>query len=139
VRNRLATETQSPQRQDHSEINTITKRMIGCPIQVHNQLGPGLLEGRYESALCVEFDLGALRYRRQVSIPVTYKGRVIGDHRLDLVVQDLVVVGLKACDRLDPICEAQVQTYLKISGKKVGPLINFNSRVLAPSIQRFSL
>jgi GxxExxY protein len=137
VRPLLATETQSPQSKIPDEINSITERIIGCAIQVHKQLGPGLLEGIYESALCVDFELAGLRYERQVTIPVAYKGRVIGDHRLDFVVEGLVVLEIKSVERIEPVFEAQVLTYLKISGKRIGLLINFNSRLLKTGVQRF--
>jgi GxxExxY protein len=110
------------------EINTLTEKIIGCAIRVHKQLGAGFLEAIYESALCVEFDVGGLRYQREVAVPIKYRGKVIGEHRLDLVVEDSIVVELKSVERMDPVFEAQVLTYLRISGKKVGLLINFNSR-----------
>jgi GxxExxY protein len=124
---------------DLQEINALTEKIIGCAIQVHKQLGAGLLEAIYESALCVEFDIEGIRYQRQVAIPVKYRGKVIGEHRLDLIVENAVVVELKSVERIEPIFEAQVLTYLKISGKKVGLLINFNSRLLKQGIQRFVL
>jgi GxxExxY protein len=122
---------------DLQTINLLTERIIGCAIQVHKHLGPGLLESIYESALCVEFELEGLRYQRQVAIPINYRGRTIGEHRLDLLVEDLVVLELKSVERLDPVFEAQVLTYLKISQKKVGLLINFNSQLLRQGIHRF--
>ena len=117
----------------------MTERIIGCGIEVHKQLGPGLLESIYESALCVELELAGLRYERQVPVSVSYKARNIGDLRLDLVVENLVLVEIKSVERIEPVFEAQVLTYLKISGKKVGLLINFNSRLLKTGIQRFVL
>ena len=80
-----------------------------------------------------------LRYQRQLVIPVSYRGKQIGEHRLDLIVEDTVVVELKSVERTDPVFEAQVLTYLKISGKRIGLLINFNSRLLKQGIQRFIL
>jgi GxxExxY protein len=120
-------------------INAMTERIIGCGSEVHRHLGPGLLEAIYESALCVELELAGLRYERQVPVSVSYKSRTIGDLRLDLVVENLVVVEIKSVERIEPVFEAQVLTYLKVSGKKVGLLINFNSRLLKTGIQRFSL
>lgn len=125
--------------QDLQKVNALTERIIGCAIQVHKQLGPGLLEAIYESALCVEFDAEGLRYQRQVEVPVKSRGKVIGQHRLDLIVEGAVVVELKSVERIDPVFEAQVLTYLRISGKKVGLLINFNSGLLKEGIQRFVL
>jgi len=124
---------------DLAEINMLTEKIIGCAIAVHKQLGAGLLESLYENALCIELKDAGLRFERQVAIPVVYKGQLVGDHRLDLVVEDLVVVELKSVERIEPVFEAQVLTYLKISGKKVGLLINFNSRLLTQGIQRFIL
>ncbi len=120
-------------------INAMTERIIGYGIEVHKQLGPGLLESIYESALCVELELAGLRYERQVPVSVSYKTRTIGDLRLDLVVENLVLVEIKSVERIEPVFEAQVLTYLKVSGKKVGLLINFNSRLLKTGIQRFIL
>ena len=120
-------------------INALTERIIGCAIQVHKQLGAGLLESLYENALCLEFEAAGLQYQRQVAIAVEYRGRAIGECRLDLVVEDAVVVELKSVERIDPVFEAQILTYLRISGKKVGLLINFNSRLLSRGIQRFIL
>jgi len=120
-------------------INALTEKIIGCAIQVHKHLGSGLLESLYENALCLEFDAAGLQYERQVAIPVNYRGHIIGEHRLDLLVEDTVVVELKSVERIEPIFEAQVLTYLKISGKRVGLLINFNSRLLTQGIQRFIL
>jgi GxxExxY protein len=121
------------------KINALTEKIIGCAIQVHKHLGAGLLESIYENAMCLEFDAVGMRYERQVAIPVNYRGHVIGEHRLDLLVEDTVVVELKSVERIEPVFEAQVLTYLRISGKKVGLLINFNSRLLTQGIQRFIL
>jgi GxxExxY protein len=121
------------------EINKITEKIIGCAIEVHRNLGPGLLEGVYEEAMCVEFDLQGVRYHRQVAVPVNYKGRIIGEYRLDLLVEDAVIVELKSVERHDPVFEAQILTYLRVTGKKVGLLINFDSKLLKEGIKRFVL
>lgn len=128
-----------PNADDLQSINAVTEKIIGCAIEVHRSLGAGLLESIYENALCLEFDVAGLRYRRQAAIPVVYRGQVIGEHRLDLIVEDMVVVELKSVERVDPVFQAQVLTYLRISAKKVGLLINFNSRLLTRGIQRFIL
>jgi GxxExxY protein len=120
-------------------INSLTERIIGCGIEVHRQLGPGLLESIYESALCVELELAGLQYQGQVPVSVSYKSQTIGDLRLDLVVENSVVVEIKSVDRIEPLFEAQVLTYLRVSGKRVGLLVNFNSRLLKNGIQRFIL
>jgi len=119
--------------------NKLTERIIGCAIDVHKHLGPGLLEATYEAALCIELEDAGLRIQRQVTYPVIYKGRTIGDYRIDLIIQDAVVVELKSVERFDPVFEAQVLTYLKVSGKRVGLLINFNSRFLRDGVKRFVL
>ena len=120
-------------------VNALTERIIGCAIEVHRQLGPGLLESIYESALCIELSLAGLRFERQVPVAVSYKSQIIGDLRLDLLVENLVVVEIKSVERIEAVFEAQVLTYLKVSRKKVGLLINFNSRLLKTGIQRFIL
>ncbi|MGH2592226.1 MAG: GxxExxY protein [Anaerolineae bacterium] len=124
---------------DIDELNEVTEKIIGCAIEVHRHLGPGLLEHVYEEALCVEFDLQGLRYHRQVTVPVNYKGRLIAEYRLDLLVEDTVVVEIKSVERYDPVFAAQVLTYLRVTGKKVGLLINFNSKLLKEGVKRFIL
>jgi GxxExxY protein len=119
------------------ETDPLTERIIGCAIEVHRQVGPGLLEATYEEALCMELQDAKLAFRRQAPYPVLYKGRSIGEYRLDLIVQDTVVVEIKSVERFDPIFEAQILTYLRVSGKRVGLLINFNSRLLKDGIKRY--
>ena len=121
------------------DIDKITERIIGCAIEVHRVLGPGLFETTYEAALCIEFELNGLGYVRQAAVPILYKERAIGDYRLDLLVEDQVVVEVKAVERFDPIFEAQVLTYLRATGKRVGLLVNFNSRLLKDGVKRFVL
>ena len=121
------------------ERDPLTEKIIGCSIEVHRTLGPGLLESTYESALGVEFQLAGLSFERQLIVPVTYKNQPIGDYRLDLVVEKLVVVEIKSVDRFDPLFEAQLLTYLKITGLKRGLLLNFNSRLLKDGIKRMVL
>jgi GxxExxY protein len=117
----------------------LTERILGCAIEVHRVLGPGLLESTYEEAFCIELEEAGLRFARQVSVPVVYKTRPIGDHRLDLVVEDKVVVEIKAVTKIEPVFEAQLLTYLKVTGKQVGLLINFHSRLLMDGVKRFVL
>ena len=93
-----------------AELNELTEKIIGCAIEVHRQLGPGLLEGTYEAAICVELEGANLKYRQQPIFPVLYKGRKIGEYRLDLLVEEAVVVEIKSVERLDPVFEAQVLT-----------------------------
>jgi GxxExxY protein len=121
------------------ERDPLTEKVIGCAIEVHRQLGPGLLESTYESALSVEFELNKLQFQRQATYPISYKGRVIGEHRLDLLVEKAVIVEIKSVGRHEPIFEAQVLTYLKITGLRRALLINFNSRLLKDGVKRFVL
>jgi GxxExxY protein len=121
------------------ERDPLTEKIIGCAIEVHRQLGPDLLESTYEAALSVEFELNRLQFQRQVEYPISYKGRVIGEHRLDLLVEKAVILEVKSVDRYDPLFEAQVLTYLKITGLRRALLINFNSRLLKDGIKRFVL
>ena len=117
----------------------LTEKIIGCAIEVHRVLGPGLLEASYEAALAIEFTAAKIAFQRQLVIPVFYKGQPIGEHRLDFLVEDAVVVELKSVERFDPIFEAQVLTYLRLSGKHRGLLINFHSRLLKDGVKRFVL
>jgi GxxExxY protein len=117
----------------------LTEKIIGCAIEVHRVLGPGLLEASYEAALAIEFETAKLHFQQQLMIPVFYKGRPIGDHRLDFLVEDAVIVELKSVERFDPIFEAQVLAYLRISGKHRGLLLNFNTRLLKDGVKRYIL
>lgn len=121
------------------EQDPLTERIIGCAIEVHRVLGPGLLESAYVEALSVELGEAGLRLGRQVPVPLTYKGRYLGEYRLDLLVEDAVVVEVKAVERFDPVHEAQLLTYLRLTGKRVGLVINFNRRLLREGIKRLVL
>jgi GxxExxY protein len=121
------------------EDDPLTEQIIGCAIEVHRTLGPGLLESAYAEALAAELSESGCRCARQVAVPLVYKGRSIGDYRLDLIVDDAVVVEVKAVERFDPVHDAQLLTYLRLSGKRVGLLINFNRRLLREGIRRLVL
>lgn len=121
------------------DVNHLTQAIIGCAIEVHRHLGPGLLEAAYENALCIELDAAGMHYQRQLVIPAAYKGHPIGEYRIDLLVADQVVVEIKSVERVDPVFEAQLLTYLRITGKKIGLLINFNSKLLKDGIKRIIL
>ena len=120
-------------------LNKITEKIIGCAIEVHKNLGPGLLESIYEKALCFEFEENKINYKSQVLVPINYKGHQLGDYRLDLIVEETVIVELKAVERMDPVFEAQLLSYLKLTGKKLGLLINFNTHILTKGIKRIIL
>ena len=121
------------------QLNHLTERIIGCAIEVHRELGPGLLESTYEEALCIELSDFAIKHRRQAAIPMSYKGRALSEYRLDLIVEDAVIVEIKSVERFDPVFQAQVLTYLRASGKKVGLLINFNPKLLRDGVKRIIL
>src|SRR5215217_5897767 len=109
------------------ELNVLTSAVIGAAIEVHRNFGPGLDEDLYEEALCEELRLRGVPFQCQVWFDVIYKGKIIGRKRVDLIVGERFVVELKAVEELAPIHKAQVLTYLKISGNKLGLLINFNT------------
>jgi GxxExxY protein len=128
-----------PQSHRDTEINLLTHCIIGLAIEVHRVLGPGLLEPVYETAMCIEFDDARVSYVRQTRLPALYKGRRLGEYRIDLIVEDLVIVEVKAVERDNPLFEAQVLTYLRVTGKTLGLLINFNSRLLKDGVRRIAL
>src|SRR5579863_8449707 len=122
------------------ENDPFTEKVIGSAIEVHRQLGPGLLESAYEECLCFELQQAEIGFRRQVPLPVIYKSiRLDCGYRLDLLVEDQVIVELKTVERLLPIHEAQMLTYMKVSGIRTGLLLNFNSSVLKDGIRRLLL
>ena len=116
-----------------------TGRIIACAIEVHRTLGPGLLESVYEAALCLEMGDAGLRFTCQQPVPIVYKGRVLAQHRLDILVEDMVVVEVKSTERFDPVFEAQILTYMRLAAKPLGLLINFNTRLLKNGIKRYAL
>ena len=117
----------------------LTGIIIGRAIEVHRGLGPGMLESAYEEALSLEFDLSGLSYRRQIGIPVVYKGRLIGEHRPDFVVDQRVVVELKSVERLAPVHRAQTLMYMRLLKMRLGLVLNFNTAKLTEGIQRLVL
>ncbi len=120
------------------DINQLTSKIIGAAIEVHKTIGPGLLEAMYEDCLCIELERRAIPFERQKGIDIEYKGvKLDSQYRLDLVVNNMVVVELKTVNELAPIHHAQVLSYLKLTGMKVGLLINFNVSVLKDGIKRF--
>ncbi len=118
-------------------VNEITGSIIGAAIEVHRSLGPGLLESAYEECLCHELGLQGLSFKRQVNLPVTYKGITLDcGYRLDLLVQGQVVVEIKAVETLLPIHDAQLLSYLRLGGWQVGLLINFHIPILKDGVRR---
>ena len=118
-------------------INDLTGKIIGAAIEVHKALGPGLLESAYEECLCYEFQQKKMSFERQKPLPIIYKEVELDcGYKLDVVVENIIILELKACKKIEPIHEAQLLTYLKLSGMKVGLLINFNVPVLKDGIKR---
>jgi GxxExxY protein len=123
----------------NAEVNRLSHDVIGAAIEVHRILGPGYLEALYEEALAAEFELRGVPFVRQSSITVSYKNKLIGEGRLDFLVDDCLIVELKAVETLMPIHSAQVLSYLKITRLSLGLLINFNVEVLRQGIKRIVL
>ena len=124
---------------DHTDINQLTGEVINAAIEVHKTLGPGLLESVYEECLCHEFGLRKIPYERQKELPIEYKGiKLNANFRLDALVNKQLILEIKSCDTLLPIHEAQLLTYLKLSGLKIGLLINFNVPMLKDGIKRIA-
>lgn len=122
------------------DINELTQETIGDAIEVHRALGPGLLESAYEECLCRELTIRNISFERQKPLPLEYKGfKLECGYRIDLLVARTVVVEVKAVEGLLPIHEAQLLTYLKLGGWKLGLLINFNVPVLKQGIKRLVL
>jgi len=118
-------------------INKLSGIILDSAIEVHKQLGPGLLESVYEVCLCKELELRKVNFLKQVPLPIIYKGEVLNyDYRIDILVENEIVVELKSVDILHPVFEAQLLTYLKLSDKKLGLLINFNVPKLIDGFKR---
>ena len=121
----------------NNDRDPLTDTVIGLAIEVHRGLGPGLLESAYEECLCYELEQKGIAFRRQVALPVTYKSvKLDCGYRMDIAVDDRLVLELKTVERLLPVHEAQLLTYLKLSGMRTGLLLNFNVPVLRNGIKR---
>ena len=119
------------------DINELSSKIIGAAIDVHKVLGPGLLESAYEECLCYEFVLRDFSFERQKSLPVMYKNKRLDcGYRLDIVVEDEIILELKSCDKIEPIHKAQLLTYLKLSGLHLGLILNFNVPLMRDGIVR---
>jgi GxxExxY protein len=118
----------------------LTEKIIGAAIEVHRHLGPGLLESAYEQCLCWELSERGLRFRRQVPLPINYRGKAVDvGYRLDVIVLDLVLLELKAVEGIASIHVSQALTYLKLSGLHVALILNFNTPVLRDGVRRLVL
>lgn len=119
------------------EINQLSSKIIGSAIQAHKTLGPGLLESAYEECLCHELHLQGLSFERQKSLPIVYKEmRLDCGYRLDLVVENAIILELKSCETIDPIHKAQLLTYLRLADLHLGLILNFNAAVMKDGIVR---
>ena len=124
-------------RDTKAESDELSYEIIGAAIEVHRALGPGMLESIYEESLAHELSLRGISFRRQVSLPLIYKGvRLESGYRLDMIVKDLVVLELKAIEHVLPVHEVQLLTYLRLTGKWLGLLLNFHVTVLQRGIRR---
>ncbi len=118
-------------------INFPTEKIIGCAIEVHKAIGPGLLESAYEECLCYELAQNGLTFQRQVPLPVVYKDvKLDCGYKLDILVENTVIIELKAVDRIIAIHEAQLLSYLRMLDLRVGLILNFHSSVLKEGIKR---
>jgi GxxExxY protein len=121
-----------------ASVNRVSGQVVEAAFAVHKELGPGLLESVYEACLCHELALREIDFRSQVALPVRYKGLTLeAGLRLDLLVGESVIVELKSVQRIEPVFEAQLLSYLKLTGFRVGLLINFNAPTLKDGIFRF--
>jgi|TARA_B110001454_G_scaffold190652_1_gene189961 GxxExxY protein len=125
------------QTKEHIKNDTLTEQIIGAAIRVHRELGPGLLESAYETCLCYELSLNGLQIEKQKVIPISYRGiKLDAGYRLDLIVENQVIVEIKAVSKLLPVHEAQLLSYLKQVGGGRGLLINFNVKLLKHGLRR---
>ncbi len=119
------------------QINKLSSMIIGSAIEVHKILGPGLLESTYEKCMCHELTLRGLSFESQKPLSVNYKGKELNcGYRLDVIVENAIILELKSCEKIEPIHKAQLLTYLKLSGINLGLLLNFNTPVMKDGIVR---
>jgi len=124
----------------YTNFDSVSRDVIGCSLEVHRHRGPGLLESVYEQCLAYELTAKRIAFERQIVMPLQYKDISVDcGYRMDFLVEGTVVVELKSIDQVLPVHEAQILTYMRLSGTKVGLLINFNSRLLRDGIKRFVL
>jgi len=119
------------------DINQLSSKIIGAAIQVHKALGPGLLESAYEECICYELSYQGFSFERQKPLAINYKGiKLDCGYRLDIVVENAIILELKSCEKIEPIHKAQLLTYLKLSGLNLGLILNFNVPVMRDGIVR---
>jgi GxxExxY protein len=122
-----------------AEVRDLSYQIIGAAMEVHRILGAGFLESVYADALSIELEHRQIRFEREVEVSVNYKGRKVGTGRMDLVIDDIIIIELKAVENLRPVHDAQVISYLKMTGYPLGLLINFNVPLLKEGIRRLIL
>jgi len=119
------------------DLNELSSTIIGAAIEVHKAIGPGLLESAYEECLCRELSIRGIAFERQKPLPIVYKDSKLNcGYRLDIVVENAIIIELKSCDQIDPLHKAQLLTYLKLSGLTLGLLLNFNMAIMRDGIVR---
>ena len=123
----------------NQNLDVLAHRVIGVAIEVHRVLGPGYLESVYEEAMAVELEIQRIGFNRQLAFAVPYKDKNVGEGRIDFLIEESLIVELKAVDKLAPIHTAQVISYLKATGHTLGLLVNFNEKLLRTGIQRVIL
>ena len=122
------------------EFDRLSNQVIGCALEVHRNLGPGLLESAYEQCLAYEMKTAGMRFKLQHPLPVEYKGiKLDCGYRIDVFIEDRIIVELKSVDKILPIHQAQLLTYMKLAGISIGLLINFNVKYLKDGIKRMVL
>ena len=121
------------------ETEDLAARVIGCCINVHRALGPGLLETIYARAVCIELDHSRIEYQREKEVPVVYREQLLCHQRLDIVVADQIILEIKSVDHLNPVHRAQLMTYLRLSRIRLGLLLNFNVAILQDGMKRVVL
>ena len=121
------------------DVNVLTEQIIGCANGVFGHLGPGLPQNAHEEAICTELRNAGIRYRRQVPVPITYREEALGEYRIDMLLEDRVVVEIESIEQMAQVHEAELLTYLTANGKKAGLPINFDSQFLRDGIQEFVL
>ena len=122
------------------ETERIAKQIVDAAYHVHKVLGPGLLEKVYEVCLCHELTKRHIRFKRQVNVPIKYDNMTFDEgYRLDILIEDQIIIELKACDKYNPVWNAQVLSYLKVTGKRLGLIINFNVQLIKQGIKRVIL
>ena len=126
-------------REPDQSLDQLAHSVIGAAIDVHREIGPGFLEIVYENALCYELELRKIRYIAQAPVSVTYKGRPVGEGRIDILVENRLIIELKAIEAFESIHHAQVISYLRATNLSLGLLINFNKPVLKDGIRRVVL